>query len=424
MIRSHLVFCDSLICGTRLRDHNGASVRESTATRATGPGGLSVADSASACGRLAATQSKKSAGGCRLLNLNEVLPALLLLVSLFVMGGCRTLPNWLGRQQAPLPPEAFIETPTLDEVVYAVNANTDRVEQLETEDAALRVEGIPTLRANLAYQRPQDFRLRAQLSQFTGRELDMGSNDELFWFWVRRDEQPSVYYARHAEFAASPMRELVPLEPNRLVAALGLVRLAEDERHSGPTLRESDLLEVRSQIPSPRGDLTRVLLLDATYGWMTELHYYDANGQLLLSARADEHRYYREEAVTMPHHVEVQLLPGRPAQMAFDVDVSRYVLNRLSGSPSELFAMPEIDNAPPVNIAAPGFQPPVATASRPHATRQAVPRPTRSGKLSRGAVPPPTSFHTPSGPTLPDGGPQSVYRPTRTSRLPAYRGYR
>ena len=31
----------------------------------------------------------------------------------------------------------------------------------------------------------------------TGPEVDLGSNDELFWFWVRRNEPPAVYFARH-----------------------------------------------------------------------------------------------------------------------------------------------------------------------------------------------------------------------------------
>ena len=110
-------------------------------------------------------------------------------------------------------------------MVYVLNANTQRVQRLQTENATLRVEGMPALRANLAYEQPRNFRLLAQLSQFTGRELDMGSNDELFWFWIRRDTQPSVYFARHAAFANSPARDLIPIEPNRLIDTLGLVYL-------------------------------------------------------------------------------------------------------------------------------------------------------------------------------------------------------
>ncbi|MHB0955137.1 MAG: hypothetical protein ACYC0X_02035 [Pirellulaceae bacterium] len=286
--------------------------------------------------------------------------------------GCHMRPYWLRSGQSELPPAAFVDQPTLEDVVYVVNANTQRVQRLQTENATLRVEGVPALRANLAYEQPRNFRLLAQLSQFTGRELDMGSNDELFWFWIRRDSQPSVYYARHAHFAASPARDLIPIEPNRLIDTLGLVYLDPAGQHRGPIERDAGLLEITSQLPSPRGDLTRVLLIDAKYGWPAQQHLYDANGQLLMSARASRQRFYRDEAVTMPHRVEVTLMPGQPAQIAFDVDVASYAINRLSGDAAELWTMPQIEGYPSVDIADPQFRLPVAAIPLP-ATSTTIP---------------------------------------------------
>ncbi len=287
-------------------------------------------------------------------------------------GGCRVRPFWLRAQQTDLPPEAFIGAPTLDDIVFVVNANTQRVQRLQTENATLRVDGVPALRANLAYEQPQNFRLLAQLSQFTGRELDIGSNAELFWFWIRRDTQPSIYFARHDAFAGSPARDLIPIEPNRLIDTLGLVYLDPAGRHHGPVARATNLLEITSRIPSPRGDMTRVLLLDGTYGWAAQQHLYDANGQLLLSARADRHRFYRDESVTLPHHVEVTLLPGQPAQMAFEVDIGSFAINRAASGGSDLWTMPQIEGYPAVDIADPRFRPPVA-ALTPPAARTALP---------------------------------------------------
>jgi len=284
------------------------------------------------------------------------------LLSSFVTTGCHVRPSWMHTRQRDLPPEAFAGQPTLENVVYVVNANTQRVQRLQTENATLRVEGLPALRANLAYEQPYNFRLQAQLSQFTGRELDMGSNQELFWFWVRHDTQPAVYFARHAAFATSPARELIPIEPYRLVDTLGLVYLDPAGQHSGPVMRNPNLLEVTSRIPSPRGDLTRVLLVDAKYGWAAQQHWYDVNGQLLMSARADRHRFYRDEAVTMPHHIEVAVMPGQPSQMAFDLDIDNYALNRAAGNAAELWTMPVIEGYRSVDITDPNFRPPVAAA--------------------------------------------------------------
>ena len=62
----------------------------------------------------------------------------------------------------------------------------------------------------------------------------------------------------------------------------------------------------------------------------------------------------------MPHWVEVHLLPGQPSQLAFEVDVSTYVINRLSGDPAELWVMPVMEGSPAINLADPGFRPALA----------------------------------------------------------------
>lgn len=337
--------------------------------------------------------------------------------------GCSAFPFWLRQNQADLPPEAFADTPTLEDVIYVVNANTDRVEQLQTEDATLRIEGmaVPALRLNMAYERPRNFRLRAHLSQFTGRELDLGSNDELFWFWIRRDQQPGVYYARHDEFAMSPVRHLVAIEPTRLPETLGLIRFEPHEQHAGPTPREN-LLEIRSRIPAPRGDMTRVVLIDATYGWVVEQHYYDANGQLVLSTRAGRHRYYQNDAVTMPHHVKIRVLPGQPAQLAFEIDVSRYVFNRLANEHADLWSLPHIDGYPAIDITDPGFRPPAPPAARrPYQAGQMNPVTSYARTTQAGALPPGTSGPRPA--PLAGNGPRPAPTSRRMVKLPRYRGY-
>ena len=92
--------------------------------------------------------------------------------SLILVTGCHLRPYWLRSPQADLPPEAFAGPPTLENVIYTVNANTQRVQRLQTENATLRVEGIPALRANLAYEQPRSFRLLAEAFGLPGARRD------------------------------------------------------------------------------------------------------------------------------------------------------------------------------------------------------------------------------------------------------------
>lgn len=320
--------------------------------------------------------------------LNRLYSICLLLFVAQTMVGCHVRPTWLRTSNTQLPPQAFASAPTLEDVVYAVNANTDRIQQLQTESATLNAEGMPALKADLAFARPNRFRLRAELFQFTGRELDLGSNDEVFWFWVRRDTQPAIYYAKHNQFATSGARDLIPVEPSRLLDSLGLIRFDPADRHEGPIPREDNRYEVRSYLPTPRGGMTRVVVIDGSYGWVLEQHLYDSNRQLLLSAKASKFRFYSMDGVSLPHHIDVQVTPGQPSQMAFELDVNSYLINRLYGEPTELWSLPNIEGYPLVDIAAPGFRPPISEQP------------------------------APGNPAYTSG-----YVPPRTSQLPALRGY-
>ena len=75
-----------------------------------------------------------------------------------IAAGCHVRPNWLRRGQVDLPPEAFTQSPTLDDVIYVVNANTTRIEKLQTENATLRIEGvsIPPLKVPSCFAPPRD----------------------------------------------------------------------------------------------------------------------------------------------------------------------------------------------------------------------------------------------------------------------------
>src|SRR6476646_1481124 len=107
-------------------------------------------------------------------------------------GGCRSH-AWLRRSGGDPPPIAFSALPSPTEAVAAVNANTQRVQSLQAQGATISIPGAPSIGAEIEVLRPRKLRLRAK-TQLTGSELDLGSNDELFWLWAARMPEPSVFY--------------------------------------------------------------------------------------------------------------------------------------------------------------------------------------------------------------------------------------
>lgn len=290
--------------------------------------------------------------------LHRLLPIALSCLLLCCGSGCRLMrssgpSSWFQ----PAAPTAFNSPPTVDEIVRVVNSNTAPVRQLTATSAYLTVKGYPPLRADIHLERPKRFRLEAKL---IGPELDVGSNDELFWVWIKQSPQPAVLYARHDAFARSSMRQQVPIEPLWLTEALGIVELDPHANYEGPVARPSGELEIRTRVPSPQGELTRTYTIHPTYGWVLQQQILDARGQLLASAKASKHRYDPTNGVSLPQLVEVTVPPG---QLAFSLSVGGYVVNQAVANPDMKWNPPQMEGYPLVDLLDPRNQvgPPPAT---------------------------------------------------------------
>jgi hypothetical protein len=256
--------------------------------------------------------------------------------------GCPRRTHSLG----PAAPIAFVGPPSVEQVIQVVNANTARVQQLQTTGATLTIAGMPSLRTSLALDRPLRFRLRAGTG-LTGNELDLGSNDELCWMWARRTEPAAVYYARHEPYGRTAVAELMPVPPHWLMEALGLVELDPHASYAGPFARGSGRVEVRTSVPTPAGLLTKVLVIDDQRGYVLQQHVYDAGGQLLASALSSQYAFHSAHQVSLPHQIDIQL---PPAQLAFTLQVNGYSINQLNADPGQLWSMPQVSGYPYVDV--------------------------------------------------------------------------
>lgn len=259
------------------------------------------------------------------------------------------------------PPVAFQALPTRDQVIAAVNANTSRVQTLHSQ-GSMSIAGVPALSAEIAVEQPRKFRFRAGTS-LLGQELDLGSNDELFWFWAQRSPEPGVFYARHDQFAVSRARQMIPIEPAMLVEALGLVELDPSGQVEGPAPLGSDRLEMRVRTATAAGEFTRVLYLHNQYAWVLEQHLYGPQGQHLATAKASDYEYYFAAGVSLPHEISLQVPDG---QLAFSLTLPRHTINQLTVD-ATTFDLPQeqLANYQFYDIASPNFVPPGGTPAQP-----------------------------------------------------------
>jgi len=286
---------------------------------------------------------------------------------------------------------------SLDQVISAVNLNAGRIQSYQTNNASITVPGmpaIPLLRGNIAAQRPSRLRLQASTA-ITGPEVDMGSNDELFWFWVKRNEPPALYFSRHDQFVGSAAQQVMPIDPKWFLDAIGMAQFSPNDQHQGPLPHGDGTLEIRSIIQSPTGTLTKSTVIDARRAWVLEQHIYDSGGQLMVSSRASRHRFYPAEGVSLPQEIEVRV----PAmQLSLSIDVGSVLLNQVAENPV-LWSLPVLSGYPQIDLgsAPPGAVPAVGSASYPAPNAAStIPIPTGPNVLPANSALSPSVYSVPA----------------------------
>lgn len=271
---------------------------------------------------------------------------------------------------------------TREQVLAVVNGNSARIHDYYAPRASIGITSVPlmpSLQSTIALERPRNFRLRAQLSSFTGPELDVGSNAERFWFWTKHNPSRELYFCRHEDFATSLAPQVIPVEPEWMIEALGITTLRPEEVVQGPTAVGVNRLELKSLRQTPFGPLHRITLVDAATGWVVGEQIFDAGSQLLASATMSGHERDAAQNVTLPRRIEIQWPPTR---MSLTIDIDELEINTLAGN-RQFWEQPAYDGWAAVDLADPNLrlQGPPRLQYEPEA---AVPRPVIVRKAPEG----------------------------------------
>lgn len=284
---------------------------------------------------------------------------LLLILCLITSTGC--LPTWLRRTPTtPPPPVVYDRMPTMQEIVQFTNDHSLRVRQLQAEGATISYKAPPLsvaipLRAKLSFDLPRRVRLTADLGM-GGDLVDVGSNDEFFWFWAKPADPSSIFYARYDDYPRSAIGRRIPFDPSWIADALGLVYLDPNSRLDGPfPANQAGRFDVRTWIDTPAGNLQRVITFDQRFGYVHSQYLYDPYGQPLAQIHAKQHRYDSTANVTLAHELAIHL-PQIEANILFNA--RSYLLNSIGyDNNGRLWEPPQLPDARMVDIAAPNFDP-------------------------------------------------------------------
>ncbi|MGL4595094.1 MAG: hypothetical protein ACRCUY_10230 [Thermoguttaceae bacterium] len=273
---------------------------------------------------------------------------------LFCFCGCESWRNAFKTNTVKAPPLLTSQTPTLAELTAAINQNSMSIRSLNSENATILVPGVSwPVRVRLAFERPKRLRIHGGATTLSGQEIDFGSNDTLFWLWVRRLPEKEIYFCRHDQFAQSPMRAVMPIEPDWVIEALGIIEFKPDEFHEGPFPAEDGNWAIITRRQTPAGQFIKRTVVDGKMGWILRQEVFSPQNELLAQAISSDHVYDPVTGVRFARRVEVQC-QGSEGKMI--INLGSPIFNQEATFPPSLFSMPVIDGYRPVDIGNPTMQ--------------------------------------------------------------------
>ena len=281
--------------------------------------------------------------------------------------------GFLGCALTPKPklPEVVGETPTFEELQTAVNANSAKIETFFTSDASLGVASTPGwAKCQIAFERPGNLRLVGSAPTM-GRVVDVGCNEERFWFWSDFQNADELYYCRHDQYQNSATAGVLPLDPTWFPEAFGLVELKDDELVDGPTRQDDGSLLVTTKKTRSDGVYLKRLYFEPKTAAILRQDVQAPNGETVVSIRCTRSAYLEEPGVVLPQKLEIAC-PRANASLLLDVGAP--ILNDSSKIAAEAFKQPTDLKAKAIDlgvstaqVAAPA---PTPLASNPIPTQQ------------------------------------------------------
>jgi hypothetical protein len=133
----------------------------------------------------------------------------------------------------PTPPT---EPPSKDALVAYLNNNSANIPGIISKDVSLTyylnpIGSIPLNDCKLGAQGPRNFRLVANWNG--GQEVDMGSNEQEFWYWIKKGEPPYQYFCSYQALEQGQVQYSMPFpfQPEWVLEAMGMGKYGSPEKY-------------------------------------------------------------------------------------------------------------------------------------------------------------------------------------------------
>jgi len=126
--------------------------------------------------------------------------------------------------KAPSVPTVDNGMPTSEQLTRYLNSQAAMLQSIESRDLSIDIRApganVGLDGGSLLCQKPRYFRLIGK--KFGSQEVLVGSNEERFWFFVKRDPSDALFHCSYTDFEKGAIDLPFPFEPEWVLEALGM----------------------------------------------------------------------------------------------------------------------------------------------------------------------------------------------------------
>jgi hypothetical protein len=275
------------------------------------------------------------------------------------------------------------EVPPVPNLVHYMDNNAKLVKSLRCMDVNLTVQkGIVPINApgRMVCQQPRDFRMSARHPIQRSDEVDIGSNDQEFWFWIKQAEPPQglkVAPQFHCSYQAMQEGKVkylpFPFQPEWIMETLGMGQYGPASRYEPQAVvdQQSERIKLIEHTKSPQGQAVRKVIVfnrRKVTGTQPQITDYlleeEGTGKVICSAHILETQFDKNGAV-LPRRLELRW-PEQKLKLGMELNgveinpqfnPGMFVRQPMNGIPSMDLATGHIDGQPSSIQRAQGLQP-------------------------------------------------------------------
>jgi hypothetical protein len=243
--------------------------------------------------------------------------------------------------------------PSREELVSYLNDNAANLPGVVSDDVALTVYvgggvGVPVggwMRA----EGPRNFRMQAKM--FGNEEVDLGSNKQEFWYWIKRADPPWQVFCSYQACEEGRAKQMpFPFQPDWVMEAMGMGKYGPAERYE--RVVEKETVKLIEKTKSPQGVTVRKIIvfnLRPASGDQPQITDYllvdDATGKLICSAKIKRRQIVANRA-EIPRDMELSW-PDQKMKLGLTINGAK-VQNQI---PAQVFVRTPMRNIQSYDLA-------------------------------------------------------------------------